>query len=96
MGQTFQLLYSDEALADLQTIRAFDRSTLLAAIQRRLAATPTAVSRSAVKRLRQPAPAEYRLRVGEYRVFYVVRSHTVQIRRILSKDASMRYLGEGS
>jgi mRNA-degrading endonuclease RelE of RelBE toxin-antitoxin system len=69
---------------------------VLDGIERRLGVAPTRVSRSAVKRLRQPAPAEYRLRVGEFRVFYVVRGETVMVRRILSKRDSLKYLGEAS
>jgi mRNA-degrading endonuclease RelE of RelBE toxin-antitoxin system len=92
----FRLLYSAEALADLRAMRSFDRSAVLDHIERRLGLELTKVSRGAVKRLRQPAPAEYRLRVGEFRVFYVVRGEAVMVRRILSKRESLKYLGEAS
>ena len=89
----YRLLYSTEALADLRAMRPYDRSAVLDSIERRLGVQPTKVSRSTVKRLRQPAPAEYRLRIGEFRVFYVVRGEAVMIRRILSKREALQYLG---
>jgi mRNA-degrading endonuclease RelE of RelBE toxin-antitoxin system len=49
-----------------------------------------------VKRLREPAPTQYRLRVGEFRVFYDVDQQTVLIVQILSKQDSIDYLGGAS
>ena len=47
-----------------------------------------------VKMLRQPAPTQYRLRVGDYRVFYDVIGQIVQIIQILTKAEATSYLEE--
>ena len=43
-----------------------------------------------------PAPTQYRLRVGEFRVFYDVEQDTVLIIQILSKLDSFGFLGGSS
>ncbi len=46
-----------------------------------------------VKQLREPAPTRYRLRVGEFRVFYDVTEEAVLIIEVLSKQDSIDFLG---
>ena len=88
-----EIVYSDEAVQDLKELRAFDRSAIFDQIEQVLAVNPTLESRAKVKRLKEPAPTQYRLRVGEYRVFYDVEEQTVvSVLRILSKEASLDYL----
>ena len=57
--------------------------------------TPTQISRSRIKRLRLLESPAYRLRVGEYRVYYDVdeSEQTATVLRILDKIQSLRYLG---
>jgi mRNA-degrading endonuclease RelE of RelBE toxin-antitoxin system len=50
-------------------------------------------NKARIKRLREPAPAQFRLRVGEYRVFYDLEEEAVLIIQILSKQDSADYLG---
>lgn len=90
----YQLLYSEPALDDLRQLRAVDRAGVLDGIERCLGHTPTEPSRATVKQLRQPAPSEYRLRVGEFRVFYNVRGDRVLILRIIGKAQAEEYLRE--
>ncbi|MBC8871975.1 MAG: type II toxin-antitoxin system RelE/ParE family toxin [Planctomycetes bacterium] len=87
-----EIVYSDEAVEDLKDLRAFDRSAILDQIEQFLAVNPTLESKAKVKRLKEPAPTQYRLRVGEYRVFYDVEEQTVSVFRVLSKEASLVYL----
>src|SRR5262249_43911792 len=47
-----------------------DRTTVLDQIEKLLSVNPTIVSRSRVKRLRDPAPTQFRLRVYEFRGFH--------------------------
>jgi mRNA-degrading endonuclease RelE of RelBE toxin-antitoxin system len=79
---------------DLAEMKAFHRAEILDAIDEYLTHTPTVVSRSRIKRLRLLDPPAYRLRVGDYRVYYDVdeTSSTVMVLRILSKAASLDYL----
>jgi mRNA-degrading endonuclease RelE of RelBE toxin-antitoxin system len=85
---------SSEAVEQLKKLRAFDRTTILDQIEHVLGVNPTFVSKARVKQLREPAPTQFRLRVGEFRVFYDVKEETVLVIRILSKQDSADYLGE--
>ncbi len=89
----YEIRYSNEAVDQLRRLRNFDRSAILDKIEEVLAVNPTIVSKARVKRLREPAPTQYRLRVGDFRVFYDVEDETVLIVQILTKDVSRRYLG---
>jgi len=90
----FEVRYSTTAAKQLKRLRAFDRATLLDEIERTLTANPTMQSKAKVKKLRQPAPTQYRLRVEDFRVFYDVDdvSHLVDVVQILSKEDSLPYL----
>jgi len=88
----FEISYSDEAIDDLRDLRAFDRAAVFEQIEELLKTDPTRVSKTTIKRLRQPAPTEYRLRVRDHRVFYNVVEPTVFIVRILSKADAIRYV----
>jgi mRNA interferase RelE/StbE len=55
------------------------------AIERRLRQAPAKVSKSRIKRLRGLSQPQYRLRVGDVRVFYDVTADTVEILAIVSK-----------
>ncbi len=92
----FTLRYSDEALEQLKKMRPFDRAAILDQIEQILMVNPTLESKARVKLLRQPAPTQYRLRVGEFRVFYDVAGETVSVIQILSKEQAIAYLGEPS
>jgi len=89
----YQIRYSNEAVEQLKKLRVFDRTAVLDQIGQILTVDPTVVSKSRIKRLREPAPTQYRLRVGEFRVFYDVEEAAVLIIQILSKQDSIEYLG---
>ena len=89
----FQVNYSVEAIQQLKKLSAFDRGAILDEIDQVLTVNPTLESKARVKLLRQPAPTQYRLRVGEFRVFYDVDGQTVLVIQILSKQAAIDYLG---
>jgi mRNA-degrading endonuclease RelE of RelBE toxin-antitoxin system len=92
----YEIRYSSEAIDQLKGLRAFDRTAILDQIEQVLAVNPMTESKARVKRLREPAPTEYRLRVGEFRVFYDVEQDTVLIIQILSKQDSLDLLGGSS
>jgi len=79
----------------LKKLRAHDRAEIFDQIKRFLTANPTTTSKAKIKRLRQPAPTEYRLRVRDFRVYYDVDQQTVYIVQILSKEDSISYLEDG-
>ncbi len=88
----FAIEYSEESLNQLRELRAFERSAILGQIRQVLSTSPMQTRKARVKRLRQPAPTEYRLKVGEYRIFYDIVEDIVDIRQILSKTDSVPYL----
>jgi mRNA-degrading endonuclease RelE of RelBE toxin-antitoxin system len=89
----YEIRCSDEAIDQLKTFRAFDRTAILDQIEQVLAVNPTIESKARVKRLREPAPTQYRFRVGEFRVFDDVEWEAVLVIQILSKKDSNDYLG---
>jgi len=91
-----EIRYSSEAIDQLKGLRAFDRTAILDQIEQVLTVNPMTESKARVKRLREPAPTQYRLRVGEFRVFYDVEQDTVLIIQILSKQDSLDLLGGSS
>jgi len=56
-----------------------------AAVETHLAHEPEKTSRSRIKRLRGLLRPQYRLRIGEVRVFYDVSGSTVEILAIVAK-----------
>lgn len=92
---TFEIILAPEADIDLRSIRAFHRSEILDAIDLHLQYTPTNLSRSRIKRLRGIDSPAYRLRVGEYRVYYDVNedARRVSVLRVIHKGDSAGYLG---
>ena len=88
----YEILYYDEDIEQLKNLRAFDRTAILDEIERILRVNPTQESKAKLKLLRQPAPAQYRLRVGEFRVFYDVLEQSILVIQILSKADSVSYL----
>lgn len=68
----FRIEYFPDAIRDLSELRAFDRRQILDAIPLHLSHEPRRESRSRIKQMAQPFWSEYRLRVGEFRVYYDV------------------------
>jgi mRNA-degrading endonuclease RelE of RelBE toxin-antitoxin system len=90
----FDIDITAEAERDLAAIKPFYRSKILDDIEEQLQYTPTQVIRTRIKRLRLIESPAYRLRVGDYRVYYDVDevAQHVTVLRILSKEASLLYL----
>ena len=91
----YEVRYSNEAVEQLKKLRAFDRAAILERIEQVLGVNPTLEGKASVKQLHQPAPTQYRLRVGEFRVFYDVEQTNVYVVEIVSKQDAIVYL-EGS
>jgi len=73
---------------------AHQRAEVRDALERHLRHEPTRVSKSRIKRLRGLSQPQYRLRVGEVRVFYDVTSETVEVLAIITKAEASRWLAE--
>jgi len=88
----FKILLVPEAIEDLESLPAHVRSGVREALEIHLRHEPTKVSRSRIKRLRGLSSPQYRLRVGEIRVFYDVMEPEVQILAIVAKSQASEWL----
>jgi len=86
------ILFAPDADRVLRTIRAYDRVTVLDAIERHLRHEPTKTSRSRIKRLRDLRHPQYRLRIGDLRVFYDVAPGQVEIVAVVPKAEATEWL----
>jgi mRNA interferase RelE/StbE len=82
----FAVILAPEAVEGLNSLNANVRATVRAAIKTHLEHEPMKISRSRIKRLRGLDRPQYRLRVGEVRVFYDVSDDIVEILAIMSKS----------
>ena len=88
----FDIVLAPEAVADLRSLKANVRSAVRDALETHLRHEPMKTSRSRIKRLRGLARPEYRLRIGEIRVFYDVSAETVQVLAIVPKPEAAKWL----
>ena len=89
-----EIIFAPEAVHDLKRLSARDRSTVQDAIERHLRHEPERTSRSRIKRLRGTSRPQYRLRVGEIRVFYDIVEQDVEILAIVPKSKATAWLEE--
>lgn len=90
----FEILLAPEAIQDLRRLEARNRAEVRDALETHLRHEPEKVSRSRIKRLRGLAKPQYRLRVGELRIFYDVRGAEVQVLAIVQKSGASKWLAE--
>jgi len=89
----FEIVLAPEAVEDFRSLRANVRAEVRAALETHLRHEPGKVSRSRIKRLRGLRQPQYRLRVGEVRVFYDVSGTTVQVLAMVPKEKAEAWLG---
>ena len=88
----FVIVLAPEAVQDLKSLKANARADVRAALESHLRHEPKRVSRSRIKRLRGLRKPQYRLRVGEVRIFYDVTETTVEILAIVTKSEAQSWL----
>ena len=94
---TFEIILAPEAAKSLRKLRAHVRAAVRDAIEVHLRHEPTKVSKSRIKRLRGLSQPQFRLRVGDIRVFYDVTEATVEVLAIIGKAEAQGWLdGEGT
>jgi len=81
-----EIVLSAEAVDDLSHLNAHVRSEVRDAIETHLRHQPTRASKSRIKRLRGLSRPQYRLRIGEVRVFYDVSEGIVEVLGIIAKS----------
>jgi mRNA-degrading endonuclease RelE of RelBE toxin-antitoxin system len=88
----FAIVMAPEAIEDLYALRARFRSIVRDSIERHLRLAPTRTGKSRIKRLNGLSRPQYRMRVGDLRVFYDVTADTVEILAIVSKAEATAWL----
>jgi len=81
----YKIILATEAVEDFRRLTARDRSSIRDALERHLRSEPGKESRSSIKRVRDVVRPQYRLRVGDFRVFYDVVEDAVEVLAIVSK-----------
>ena len=88
----YEVALAAEAVEDFKKLSARDRSVVSDGIEKHLRHQPMTESKSRVRRLRDLSHPEYRLRLGDIRVFYVVKEDTVVILGIVPKSEAASWL----
>ena len=88
----YDLVLAPEAVKAFKALPAFRRKEVREALERHLRYEPTRVSKSRIKRLRGLSQPQYRLRVGEVRIFYDVAVESVEVLSIVSKAEAARWI----
>src|SRR5947208_2286008 len=90
----FAILLAPEAVEDLEKLKANIRADVRTALETHLRHEPEKASRSRIKRLRGLRRPQFRLRVGEVRVFYDVSGTIVEILAIVAKSEAESWLAQ--
>ena len=85
----FPIVLAPEAVDDLKR-----RGAVKGAIETHLRHEPEKTSRSRIKRLRGLSRPQYRLRVGDIRVFYDVAEGMVEVLAIVPKSETAAWLAQ--
>jgi mRNA-degrading endonuclease RelE of RelBE toxin-antitoxin system len=88
----YEIILAPEAVNDLKRLDAHLRAEIRNALERHLRHEPTKISKSRIKRLRGLSKPQYRLRVGEIRIFYDVSKDAVEVLAIVAKSLSETWL----
>ncbi|MFQ5793805.1 MAG: type II toxin-antitoxin system RelE/ParE family toxin [Candidatus Bipolaricaulia bacterium] len=90
----YEIILAPETVEDLKHLSARDRSIVRDVIEKHLRCEPEKVSRARIKCLRGLTKPQYRLRVGEFRVFYDVVEDQVEVLAIVPKSKAANWLEE--
>ena len=71
-----------------------DRVLVKQAVELHLRHEPKKLSKSRIKRLRKMAHPQFRLRVGEFRIFYDIAEPNVHVLAVVKKSESISWLDE--
>jgi mRNA-degrading endonuclease RelE of RelBE toxin-antitoxin system len=93
----FEIVLAPAAARAMRALSAKQRAEVRDGIETHLRHEPRKLSKSRIKRLRGLAKPQFRLRVGEIRVFYDVTDEAVEVLAIVTKSEAQGWLEqEGS
>lgn len=90
----FDIILAPAAATALKSLSVPIRTGVAKTLEVHLTHEPTKVSKSRIKRLRGFSQPQYRLRVGDIRVFYDVTETEVQVLAIVTKAEAQSWLDE--
>jgi mRNA interferase RelE/StbE len=90
----YRVVFTENAVDDFKALNARWRAMVRDSIRVFLTNEPTRQSRSRIKKLRDLRHPQFRLRVGEIRVFYDVAETDVVIIAIMTKEKAIEWLKE--
>jgi mRNA-degrading endonuclease RelE of RelBE toxin-antitoxin system len=90
----YEIILAPEAIEDLDGLKGAIRATVRDGLETHLRHEPTKLSRSRIKRLKKMSQPQYRLRLGEVRVFYDVTEERVEILAIVLKSEAAQWLAK--
>ncbi len=90
----FEILLAPRAAREFRALQARTRSEVRDAFETQLRHEPRKASKSRIKQLRGMRQPQFRLRVGDIRVFYDVEQETVEILAIVTKAEAEAWLAE--
>lgn len=88
----YEIVFAPEATEDVRSLKAYIRSQVRESIEHCLRHAPTSTSASRIKRLRGLSRPQFRLRVGDIRVFYDVHATTVEVLAVVPKSEAAAWL----
>ena len=89
-----EITLAPEAIDDFRSLSANLRATVRDALESHLRHEPEKTSKSRIKRLRGLRRPQYRLRIGDVRVFYDVSGTTVEVLAIVAKSEAVTWLAQ--
>jgi mRNA interferase RelE/StbE len=90
----FDIVLAQEAIEDLKGLKANIRAEVRAAIERHLRQEPRTLSRSCIKRLLGVSRPQFRLRIGDVRVFYDISGQVVEVLAVVVKSEAESWLAQ--
>ena len=90
MSGPYEIRYAEEAAEDIRELRAFHQNKVMDGIEEYLTVQPGQESTSRIKAMSPPFWSQYRLRVGDFRVYFDVdeEEHAVNVLRVLKKGTA--------
>ncbi len=88
----YEIEFAPQAAQDYRDLDAHIRGEVRDAIETHLRHQPTKTRKSRIKRLRGLSKPQFRLRVGDVRVFYDVSEKTVEVLAIVEKSRANEWL----
>ena len=90
----YAIILAPQAAGDLGDLKANLRAEVREGIETHLRHEPGKTSRSRIKRLRKLSQPQYRLRIGDVRVFYDVSEKNVEVLAIVLKSEAATWLAK--